>query len=81
MKIFILLFATLREASGTNRVEMEVPEGATPRHLAEALAERHPKLRPHLQALAFAVDGEFVSADSVLQNARELALLPPVSGG
>ena len=81
MKISVMLFASLREAVGADRVEMELPEGATPRRLAEALAERFPKLRPHLRAMAFAIDGEFVSADMVLQSAEELALLPPVSGG
>ncbi len=81
MKISILLFAALREAVGVSRVEMEMPEDTTPRRLAEALAERYPRLRPHLPAMAFALDGEFVAADAHLQNARELALLPPVSGG
>ncbi|MGH7492374.1 MAG: MoaD/ThiS family protein [bacterium] len=81
MKISVLLFATLREAAGADRVEMELPEGATPRRLAETLAESYPKLRPHLQAMAFAIDGEFVAADMVLRSAEELALLPPVSGG
>ncbi len=81
MKISVLLFAGLRDAVGAPRVEMELPESATPRRLADNLAERYPKLRPHLHAMAFAIDGEFVSGDTVLQNAKELALLPPVSGG
>ena len=81
MKISVLLFAALREAVGAPRVEMETAEGATPRRLAETLAERYPQLRPHLKAMAFAVDGEFVAAEANLHHVKELALLPPVSGG
>ena len=81
MKLSILLFATLREAVGAAQLELETPPGATPRRIAETLAERYPRLRPHLQAIAFAVDGEFVAPDKDLQQVSELALLPPVSGG
>lgn len=81
MKISVLLFASLREAVGAARVEMEMPAGATPRQIAAALAERHPRLRPHLPAMAFAIDEEFVAGDAAVQDAKELALLPPVSGG
>jgi len=81
MKIEVLLFASLREAAGASRVEIEVEENATARRVAEALAVRFPALRPHLPGLAFACEGEFVSAETVLPPASELALLPPVSGG
>ncbi len=81
MKISVLLFASLRDAAGTNRVELEVPTPATPRQIAELIAEQHERLRPHLKTIAYAIDGEFVRADAALNDAQELALLPPVSGG
>lgn len=81
MKIAVLLFAGLREAAGSGRVELEVPSGTTPRQIATMLAERYPRLRPHLGSIAYASDGEFVAADTQLTAAQELALLPPVSGG
>lgn len=81
MKISILLFASLRDAVGKSRVELEAPTPATPRKIAELLAESHASLRPHLKTIAYAIDGEFVNADAQLTEAKELALLPPVSGG
>lgn len=81
MKITILLFAGLREAVGANRVEVETFSGSTPQQIAITLAERYPRLRPHVATIAYAIDGEFVAADTQLTDAKELALLPPVSGG
>lgn len=81
MKITVLLFAGLRDAAGTGRVELEISTGSTPRQIALELAERYPRLRPHLATIAYAIDGEFVDAEVQLAEARELALLPPVSGG
>ncbi len=81
MKISVMLFASLRDAAGTNRAELEVPAQSTPRQIAELLAERHAGLRPHLKTIAYAIDGEFVAAETKLTEAKELALLPPVSGG
>ena len=81
MKIIVLLFAGLREAAETSRVEMEVPALATPKAIAEMLAARFPKLAGHLNSIAYAIDGEFVAADTTLRESCELALLPPVSGG
>lgn len=81
MRIIVQLFASLRDAVGARQVEMEVPEAVTPLQIAEQLAQQHPKLRPHLSSISFAVDGEFVPANRALQHVKELALLPPVSGG
>ena len=81
MKISVLLFAGLRDAAGTSRIELETPAPFTPRKIAELVAERHASLRPHLKTIAYAIDGEFVNAETLLTDAKELALLPPVSGG
>jgi molybdopterin converting factor small subunit len=66
MRIIVQLFASLRDAVGARQVEMEVPEAVTPLQIAEQLAQQHPKLRPHLPSISIV---------------KELALLPPVSGG
>lgn len=81
MKIQIQLFAILREAAGANQLSLEVNSETTARQVAQILAERFPKFRGHLGTLSFAVNGEIVAADTILPNACELALLPPVSGG
>lgn len=81
MKITVQLFASLRDAVGARELEIDAPESATPLQIAELLAQQHPKLQPHLKSISFAVDGEFVPAEVALQQVKELALLPPVSGG
>jgi len=81
MKVTVQLFAILREAAGTSQIDLELPPEKNVRQAAEMLAERFPKLRAHLDTLAFAVNGEIVSADTKILHAAEIALLPPVSGG
>lgn len=81
MKITVQLFASLRDAVGARELEIDAPESATPLQIAEKLALQYPKLVPHLPSISFAVDGEFVPADVALLQVKELALLPPVSGG
>lgn len=81
MKITVQLFASLRDAVGARELEIDAPESATPLQIAELLAQQYPKLQPHLKSISFAVDGEFVPANQVLEHSKELALLPPVSGG
>jgi molybdopterin converting factor subunit 1 len=81
MQITIQLFAILREFAGANQLRLEAPSGTTALQAAQILAERFPKIRGHLGTISFAVNGEIVSAETVLPDSCELALLPPVSGG
>jgi molybdopterin converting factor subunit 1 len=81
MQITIQLFAILREFAGASQLRLEVSSGTTAQQAAQILAERFPKIRGHLGTISFAVNGEIVSAETVLPDSCELALLPPVSGG
>ncbi len=81
MNITVQLFAILREIVGSSRLDLELPAGTTARQVAQILAEWFPKFRGHISTLSFAVNGEIVSAETVLQEPCELAFLPPVSGG
>ena len=76
MKITVRLFAILRERAGSDRLELELPEGA---RVSDALAEVD-----HLAGglkLVMAVNREYAAADHPLAPGDELALIPPVSGG
>jgi molybdopterin converting factor subunit 1 len=77
----VLLFARARDLAGADRVEMDLPVGATVAELRRALAARYPRLAPLLQRSAFAVDDEFADDVTPLAPAAVVALLPPVSGG
>ena len=81
MKIKVILFAALREATGMDRYELDIPQGSTAEQAAIKLAESFPKIAPHLTSISFAVDNEFVPASFGLNSPCELALIPPVSGG
>jgi MoaE-MoaD fusion protein len=82
MLVNVRLFAMLRERAGTDAVEVELPEGATVRQAVDAVAREHglTDLVARMPVV-MAVNREYASAESVLDESDELALIPPVSGG
>jgi molybdopterin converting factor subunit 1 len=77
--VHVRLFASYREAAGTNRLDAPLPAGARVRDLLEALAPRLPAVKwaPGMVA----VNHTYVSPDTPLTDGDEVALIPPVSGG
>ena len=81
MAVRVRLFAALREAAGTDVVEV------APAPLAEllaALSERFGEpFSTRLEVASVLVDGDPTpkGADDALRDGAEVALLPPVSGG
>lgn len=75
MRVTVRLFAVLRERAGSDRVELELADGATVRDAIAALpvADGVP--------VVMAVNRAVAGADVVLAPGDELALIPPVSGG
>lgn len=75
----VRLFASMREAAG--RAHDEVP-GATVAAVLDAAVERYgPDFAARLPQCRVWVNGEPVDGDSPVDDADELAVLPPVSGG
>lgn len=81
MNVSVLLFASVRDAIGENRIEMEVADGATVASVFAELAARHPKAAGMLSTCRAAVDGEFAASGETLSPDCKVAVLPPVSGG
>lgn len=81
MKVAVCLFARYREATGRDRVEIEVPEGATVEDVWRAVSAAHPVLARYRPHTLFAVGNEYVSAARPVQPGEEVACFPPVSGG
>jgi molybdopterin synthase catalytic subunit/molybdopterin synthase sulfur carrier subunit len=79
--IHVRLFARARDLAGSDRAEVELPEGATAADLRRALADRYPALAGLLERSALAVDDEFAEDSLAVTPGAEVALLPPVSGG
>ncbi len=76
------LFAMLRERAGTDRVTIEVAEGATVRDALQAVGGEH-GLGELIETMSvvMAVNREYAAEDDALSAGDELALIPPVSGG
>ena len=81
MRVRVRLFARYREATGQERLDLELPEGGTVEAAWSAVVGRHPVLTPYRPFTLFAVGHDYVQADHALRADDELSLFPPVSGG
>ena len=76
MELTVLAFAHARETFGFSSREVICDPGDTPREILHRLSPE-----ADTRHLAVAVDSEYHSLDAPVGQARELALIPPVSGG
>jgi len=93
MRVRVLYFGVLKERFGAAEEAVELSNGGTVGELVRVLRERTSKfertagsamasgLESVWGSLAVAVNREYASADAVLRDGDEVALLPPVSGG
>jgi MoaE-MoaD fusion protein len=80
VRISVRLFAGLRERAGADRVEVELPEGASVADLLAAMGTTPVgELAP--RSCIVALNREYASEDAVVGESDEVALVPPVSGG
>lgn len=77
----ILLFAQAADLAGTRRLESFFLASQTVADVRCWLVDRFPHLAGMIDSCAWAMDEEIVSLDHPLHSARQVALLPPVSGG
>lgn len=78
MRVTAVFFARLRREFGIDRLELEVPEPATVRHLAILLEQEH---GVSLRGCMVAVNETYADPNTTLKNGDEVAFLPPVAGG
>jgi molybdopterin converting factor subunit 1 len=81
VKIELLYFAQLRDATGSEREELELDPGATVDDAVDLLRRRPEWAAVEGLPLTFAVNEEVVASNRELREGDCLALLPPVSGG
>ncbi len=81
MIIHVRLFARARDLAESDRIHVELSDGATIADLRRRLAADYPALGGLLERSALAVESEFADDSLVLSADAEVALLPPVSGG
>ena len=81
MRINLLLFSQLKDALGSEALDMELPDDASTQDLIEVLAEQYPivnRLRDHIRV---AVNARYAANDQVISDGDTIALITPVSGG
>ncbi len=81
MKIKVLLFAHLREISGSDEIEMELEFGCVGEDVLIKLEELYPEIAEHRKYLKLSMDGEYMNNDTEIVEGTEIAVFPPVSGG
>ena len=82
MTVNVRLFSLLRERAGSERLQLQLPDGATVADALSALRE-DPALGELLARLPvqLAVNRDYAQPDTRLAPDDELALIPPLSGG
>lgn len=81
MKVRVRFYAHCREISGRDRLEVDLPEGATGSALWKILEEKFPRFKELSPIVALAVNEEYVRQSVQLKDGDEVSLIPPVSGG
>src|SRR5215217_6962197 len=81
VKIRVLFFGAARDVVDTNPLEISLDAPATVSSAFEKLTEKFSPLERFGRSLLFAVNQEYATPDTVLQENDELAVFPPVSGG
>jgi molybdopterin synthase catalytic subunit len=79
--ISIRAFAGYREAIGERALQLDLAPNTTVAQAWTALCGSYPRLTRLPAPAAFAVNDEYVRADTALRDGDELILVPPVSGG
>ncbi|NWG15626.1 MAG: molybdopterin converting factor subunit 1 [Chloroflexi bacterium] len=81
MRVNVLLFATLKDIIGQNRLSITLPDDATVEEVKHALAALYPALEAHIAVAVAAVNQEYAFASDAVRDGDEVAFFPPVSGG
>jgi len=81
VKVAVRYFASLVERTGVEVESVEVAPGDDVAALWERLEKRHPKLEGIGFRPMAACDMEYTRWDRTLEGVKEVAFLPPVSGG
>ena len=81
LELGVKLFASVREAVGSDTVTVALADGAQVSDLLDALAAQHPAIGAQRAALSVAVNHEIAPGERALSAGDEVALIPPVGGG
>ena len=80
LQLTILTFGITRDIIGASEFQLQLPAPANVDSLQQHLRSTYPAL-DDLRSLRVAVNGAYATPQQALQQADEIALIPPVSGG
>jgi len=80
MKINILAFGIVKEIFQNSSVEVELNGAPTISNLRSVIEKDYPRLK-QLASYMIAVNNEYATADLIIDEKDEIAIIPPVSGG
>lgn len=81
MKVRVLYFSVLKDLTGTEESDINLPEGATVADLLADAFQRWPALQAWDASLLVAVDQTYAKRGTPLHEGAEVAVMPPVQGG
>src|SRR2546423_883044 len=81
VKVRVLFFGAARDVVDANSLELSLNPPATVSSAFEKLVEKFSQLERFGRSLLFAVNQEYATPATRLQENDELAIFPPVSGG
>lgn len=81
MRVDVLFFAQLKEATGKERLSFDVDEGMRIQDLVERLMSEPRFSRCRELPLVYAVNETFEGAEKKLADHDRLAIMTPMSGG
>ena len=76
-----LFFAQTKDVAGASEMEMKISDGSGVGEIWEKLVAEKPKLAAFRKTTRLARNGEYADAQTKFNDADEVALIPPVSGG
>ena len=81
MIITLTFFGQLRELVGCDEIDLELKQEIRLQELKQIVSERFPVLQTQMSVVSFAIDNEYMPADTLIQDSSRVALLPPICGG
>jgi molybdopterin converting factor subunit 1 len=77
----ISFYAVLREITGVNQVELEIPDNCSVNELRGILLKEYPRLRQGLETAIIAIDHSHSDDNITIKPGMEVSIFPPIVGG